>query len=68
LTASIPFSALAFSSYAWLAAMISPLPAFKWNRYLPALSLLISNLAAALQFSRVFHQQGASILPVIENR
>jgi hypothetical protein len=30
----------------WLAAMISPLAALRWNRNLPDLSLLISNLAA----------------------
>jgi hypothetical protein len=43
LTASMPFSALAFFSYAWLAAMISPLAALRCQRNLPALSLLISN-------------------------
>jgi hypothetical protein len=46
LIASIPFSALAFVSYPWLAAMISPLGALRWNRNLPAWSLLNSNLAA----------------------
>jgi hypothetical protein len=35
LIASMPFSALAFDSYPWLAAMISPFGAFRWNRNLP---------------------------------
>src|ERR1700756_2448349 len=34
--------------------MISPLPALNRNRYLPALSLLISNLAAGIARSPVF--------------
>jgi hypothetical protein len=36
LIASMPFSALAFVSYPWLAAMISPLGALRWNRNLAA--------------------------------
>jgi hypothetical protein len=46
LTESILLWALSFVSYAWLAAIISRLAALRWNGNLPALSLLISNLAA----------------------
>ena len=46
-THAIPFSALAFVSYPWLAPMISPFGALRWNRNLPTLSLVISNLASS---------------------
>jgi hypothetical protein len=39
LIASIPFSALAFDSYPWLAAMISPFGALRWNRNFPGVLL-----------------------------
>ena len=45
-TDSTPLRALALVLYPWLAAMISPLPALRWNLYSPLLSLMISNLSA----------------------
>ena len=49
MTDSMPFPAFALVSYPWLVAMISPLAALRWKRYLPDLSVLISNLAAAVR-------------------
>src|SRR5690349_17816825 len=53
----MPFSTPASVSYAWLAAMISPLAALSWNRNFPDLSLLISNLAAMAVLVRLLEQQ-----------